>query len=369
MTAPELLALRPLALGHDQEASACHWAQLTRRTAEYPSRRAQLALAFMAGGAPPTPDLVALLFRCDDCGRCRRHSSLPQPPDLARALWLARAQLVEQGAVPEVEALRARLDADGHLLGDLSGVWQWLGPGDPDAETLFVPDGAVLAWNPPAAQAALRAARCVAGPVGLLPAVPDSGHVLRELGLRAEAERALAAAHAHIAEGKFRRVLAGTPKEAVALTEMLAGLPLEVAYVGTALAQAVDQGRVRLHATGGAGRRIALQPPAALLEETPVYALITAWLRGWPGDCFYDEPDALRMVWPAAVERPTIGLDPALARRLAQYRLDQLGAWGPSLILTCDPYSWQALREVAPPGVEVMDLLVFAGLHLSEAEA
>jgi hypothetical protein len=67
------------------------------------------------------------------------------------------------------------------------------------------------------------------------------------------------------------------------------------------------------------------------------------------------------------VERPAIGLDPALARRLAGRRLDQLMVGRPSLILTCDAYSQQALREAAPAGVEVTDLLVFAMQHVVEA--
>src|SRR5688500_50306 len=124
MLAVDLRVLRPLALGHDQDASACHWAQLTHRTADYPSRRAQLAMAVMEGSLPPTTDVVALLYRCDHCGRCRANSTLPQPPDLARALWAVRAWLVEQGAVPDLDALRARLEQHGHIYGDLSAAWQ-----------------------------------------------------------------------------------------------------------------------------------------------------------------------------------------------------------------------------------------------------
>ena len=366
MNAPGRPELLPLALGHDQEASACHWAQLTRRTAEYPSRRAQMALALMEGSAPPTPDAVALMYRCDDCGRCRRHSVLPQPPDLARALWLVRAWLVEQGAVPEVEALRARQAEHGHLLGDLRKGWQSLGPGEPDAKTLLVPDGAVLACDPAAAQMALKAARCCAGPVALLPAVADSGRALRELGLAGEADRAQAVTRRHIAAGGFSRVLAGTPKEAAALAEVLAGLSARVEYVGHALADAALQGRVRLRAASSQGR-VALHPSTALLEDAPAYRRITDWLGGWLADCFCPEPDPALTAWPAAVERPAIGLDPSLARRLAQHRLDQLMRLRPSLILTCDAYSQQALREAAPAGVEVTDLLVFAMQHVVEA--
>src|SRR5688500_12758193 len=116
-------ALRPLALGHDQDASSCHWAQLTRRTAEYPSRRAQLALAVIQGDVAPSPAVVALLYRCDACARCQAASILPQPPDLARELWRVRAWLVEQGAVPAHDGLRAQAAQHGHHYGDLSAAW------------------------------------------------------------------------------------------------------------------------------------------------------------------------------------------------------------------------------------------------------
>ncbi len=363
----EVLALRPLALGHDQDVSTCHWAQLVRRTAEYPSRRAQLALALVEGGLPPTPDVVALLYRCDDCGRCRASSILPQPPDLARALWPVRAWLVEQGAVTEIDPLRHRLREHGHLYGDLRAAWDSLGPGDAGAETLFVPDGAMLAHDPEATGAALRTARCVAGPVALLTGVPDSGRMLRELGLAAEADEAEANIRGHISKGGYRQVMAGTPKEAVALAEVLAGLPLQVAYIGTALAQAAIEGRVQLRALAGQGRRLVLHASAALLYGRLDYGLLEQWLGQWLGDCFCPEPDAQRLAWPAAVERPAIGLNPALARRLAQRRLDSLMALKPDLILTCDPFSQRALRAAAPSEIEVMDLLAFAMPPLSEA--
>lgn len=368
MMAPDPLALRPLALGHDQEASACHWAQLTRRTAEYPSRRAQLALAVMERSVPPTPDVVALLYRCDDCARCRAHSILPQPPDLARALWSVRAWLVEQGAVPEVEALRVRQLAHGHLGGDLSEAWTRLGPGEAGASTVFVPDGAVLALEPGAARAALDTARCICGPVAILTDLPDAGQVLREVGLASEAEQAHETARQRIAAGGYQRVLAGTPKEAAALGEVLKELTVDVQYVGSALAQAALRGHVRLRAVNSAQRRIMLHPSAALLQNADSYAGVLDWLGTWLGEAFWPEPEAQRTAWPAALERPAINLDPALAQRLAHHRLAQLLVWQPGLILTCDPYSQQALREAAPAEVEVMDLLVFAMQHCDKAE-
>jgi hypothetical protein len=308
-----------------------------------------------------------LLYRCDDCGLCRSWSILSQPPELGRALWPVRAWLVEQNAVPELEALRAALRDYGHLYGDLRAAWANLGPGDAGAETLFVPDGAVLADDPDIAGAALWVARRVAGRVALLTRVPDSGRVLRELGLALEADRAQATVRQQIEEAGFRQVLAGTPKEAVALAQVLEGLPVPVAYVGTALAQAALDGRVRLPNGVGEGQRIVLHASASLLHALPDYSLLEQCLSRWLGDSFCPEPDAKRSAWPAAIERPAIGLDPGLARRLAQRRLDSLLALEPDVILTCDPFSGQALRAVVPIGVEVRDLLAFAALHRLEA--
>jgi hypothetical protein len=155
-------------------------------------------------------------------------------------------------------------------------------------------------------------------------------------------------------------VLAGTPKEAVALAGLLARLPVRVMYAGSALAQAVLDGRVTPPAGTGEGKRIVLHPSFALLHGLADYELVEQFLSVWLGDRLCREPDVKRSAWPAAVERPAIGGDPALARRLAQARLDSLLALGPEVILTCDPFSRQALSAVAPAGVEVWDLLTFA---------
>ena len=359
MTHEELSALRPLALGHDQDASYCPWACLTHRTAEYPSRRAQLAIALAASALPPTPDVVELMYRCDDCGQCRARSILPNPPDLARSLWPLRAMLVEQAAVPELDAWQAALRRHGHIYGDLIEAWSGLGPGDAGADTLFVPDGAVLAYQPEAASAALQVTRRLVGRVALLTQVPDSGQVLRELGLASNADTAQGAIRRHIEQAAPRTVMAGTPKEAAALAQLLAGLPVRVVYAATALAQAVLESRFPWPPAPADGRRVVLHASAALLHSLPDYPLIEQWLAGWLGDTFCREPDPRRQAWPAAVERPAIGLSPALAQRLALARLERLMKLEPQVILTCDPFSLRALRAVAPAGVDVQDLLTF----------
>src|SRR5689334_3117360 len=107
----DLAAILPLALGHDQEVSTSPWVRLSGRTAYYPSRIAQAALAVASGSVPISPDLVDLLYHGDDHGLVRSASILPGPPDLARPLWHVRAALVEASAVPELAAMVETLRA------------------------------------------------------------------------------------------------------------------------------------------------------------------------------------------------------------------------------------------------------------------
>ena len=131
-------------------------------------------------------------------------------------------------------------------------------------------------------------------------------------------------------------------------------------YAGSALARATLEGRVTLPAGTGQGRRIVLHPSFALLHGLEQYGLVEQFLCRWLGDRFCRERDVTRSVWPAAVERPAIGLNPTLALGLAQRRLDSLLALEPDIILTCDPFSKRVLSGLAPAGVEVQDLLVYA---------
>lgn len=364
MEAETFASLLALALGHDQEAAACPWVQLTARTSEYPSRKAQAIVALSRGELAVTPDLVDLLYRCDDCGICRAWSTLPSPPDLPRAQWAARAALVELGAVPEVEPLRANLRAHGNLHGDLTAAQASLGTGDAEASALFVPGAAVLAHQPEAAAAALNAARSSLGRVAVMTGLLDSGQSLIELGLEQEAREAQAKVRRQVEEAGHRLVIAGTPKEAWALGEVLAGSGVEVAYVGSLLAKAALDGRVRLREDAGLGLRAVLHPSEALLHRLPDWDRLERWMDAWLGQggrvC---EPDPRRSVWPAALERPAIRLPESLRRGLARRRLETLMKLEPAVILTCDPFSRAALREVAPPTVEVVDLIEFAARH------
>ncbi|MGH2562583.1 MAG: hypothetical protein ACRDJH_26280 [Thermomicrobiales bacterium] len=353
--------LMPLALGHDQEASACPWVQLTRRTAAYPSRIAQAALLLASGAVSPTPGLVDQIYRCDDCGRCRAHALLPGPPDLPRALWRVRSSLVAAAAVPELLPLAAALREHGSIYGDIRVAFGRLGAGDAGAGVLFVPGAATLFYEPDSAVAALEAVRSVCGRADLSSDAMDSGHVARELGLTDEASAIGERVRRRVAEAGYRLVVTGTPKETFGLRETLAGLPTEVRYAGGLVAGA---GGVPEAPAAGADA-VVFHPSETLLHRLDEFDAIDRWLSAWLGGTYAREADPARDALPAAIERPAIRVPASLARALAAARMAQLqkiggASSGRRLILTCDPFSARALREVAPPGIEVMDLLLFA---------
>jgi hypothetical protein len=360
----ELEALLPLALGHDQEASACPWVQLTRRTADYPSRKAQAALAFAGDVVPATPDLVDQLYRCDGCGRCRAWSTLTRPLDLARTLWRVRASMVAAGAVPEVASLAEPHRTGGSVYGDLGPALARLGPSNAGADVLFVPGGATLHHAPKMVEAALGAARMVKGRVAFDRELVDSGQELLELGLADEAGSVRDALRRRVVEAGYRSVLAGTPKEAFGLREALVGLSVEVRYVGTALATVSMDERMALPAIEGDGP-VVFHPSESLLHRLDEFDAIDRWLMSWLGDRYRPEVEPRRNAWPAAIERLAPRVPSQLKRSLAERRLTQLfdllGTRRRGVILTSDPWSWRALREVAPPEIEVRDLLVAAG--------
>jgi hypothetical protein len=403
-----IASLLPLALGHDQEASACPWVQLTHRTSAYPSRIAQAALLIANGTAPITPDLIDQLYLYDDLGPWHAHSILPGPPDLPRALWQIRSTLVAANAVPEVLLLATALRELGSIYGDLKPAFAELGAGDAGSDVLFVPGAATLFYDPDAARAALTTIGSILGRVDLQPDLIDSGHVARELGLAGEAEAIRDHVRRRVTEAGYRLVVAGTPKEAFGLREMLAGLPVEVCYAGSLIARAdhppchselaeeslsdspshstrrtttppLRSGRFlgKLGMTGGSGETsgsavlseplatVVFHPSETLLHRLDEFDAIDQWLRSWFGETYRPEPEPKRNAWPAAIERPAIRVPETLTRALAERRMEQLleiGGKSPGrrLILTCDPFSLRALREVAPPEVTVMDLLVAA---------
>ena len=356
--------LMPLALGHDQEAYACPWARLTRRTSAYPSRVAQSALLLAAGAVQPSSDVVDQLYRCDDCGRCRAQSNLPGPPDLPRTLWEVRAGLVMTEVVSEVASFAAALSAHGTIYGNLRSAFERLGPSDAEADILFVPGAATLFHDIDATMAALRAVRSVSGSVDVRFDAIDSGQMARELGLRKGAAEIRECLRELVGAAGYRQVVGGTPKEAFGLTEALAGLAVEVCYAGNAVARS---GQLPTRPTDGIGAydSVVFHPSATLLYRLNSFDEIDRWLAVWLGDVYRPESDAKFSAWPAAIERPAIRVPTTLTRALADMRMAQLlnvgdVTAGRRLILTCDSYSLRALRDVAAPDVAVIDLLDFA---------
>jgi hypothetical protein len=354
--------LLPLAIGHDQEASACPWVALTRQTANYPSRKAQAAMAIASGLVPPTPDFVDLLYRCDHCGRCRAASTLPGPLDLGRALWSVRALMVESGAVPEMTALADRFRETLSLYGDLSEVAANLGPGDELADVLFVPGASTMSHTPEAAIAALDALRSLGLRVEIRTDLLDSGQELRELGLGTKADHIQDGLRRRVVDAGYRLVIAGAPKEAFGLRETLADHPVEVRYAGEYLAKRIG---VVPRGPRNSTNAVFFHPSEILLHRLDGFEVIDCWLASCLGQRYWREPDPRQNAWPACIERPSPRVPEELIRRLAEQRLHQIlvasrNDGGQLTILTCDPFSLNALRMISPPNVEVIDLLVFA---------
>jgi hypothetical protein len=110
---------------------------------------------------------------------------------------------------------------------------------------------------------------------------------------------------------------------------------------------------------------VVFHPSETLLHRLDGFDEIDRWLAVWFGDVYRSEPDAKLSAWPAAIERPAIRVPASLTRALAETRMTQLlkisnGSARRRLVLTCDPFSLRALRDVAPPEVAVRDVLDFA---------
>jgi Fe-S oxidoreductase len=357
----EITALFPLALGHDQDASACPWVQITRQTSDYPSRKAQLAIDVIFGRVPPPPDIVDLLYRCDHCSRCRAASTLPDPPDLARALCKVRASLAETGAVPEVSALVDHYCVSGSVFGDLRPTSASL-PMDDEADVLFVPGASMLAYAPEIAHGIVDVLRLLDVRVACEPDVLDSGQEFRELGMPGLADDAQDMVRNRVAETSYRLVIAGTPKDAFGLRFALADAQVEVKYAGTYLAERFTRFPRPIQ---DVTRAIFFHPSEVLLHDLDSFEAIDTLLGAWFGDTYRRESDPRRNAFPAAIERPSPRVSAELSRKLAEQRLGQILSSAQVgdeqlSILTSDPYSLVALRAVASPNVEVHDLVMFA---------
>jgi hypothetical protein len=174
-----------------------------------------------------------------------------------------------------------------------------------------------------------------------------------------------------VSEGSYRLVIAGTPKEAFGLREALADRPVEVRYTGQYIAERFEH---LPRPIPNGSDAVFFHPSEVLLHRMDGFEAIDRWLECWVGDRYRREPDPGRKAFPAAIERPSPCVPEDLARRLAEQRLHQILTAsridGERLtILTSDPYSLFALREVAPPNVEVLDLFVFASQLLGKEVA
>ncbi len=350
--------LMPLALGHDQTASHCAWVQLTRSTTDYPSRRAQAAMALLAGAIAPSEALVDVMFRCDGCYRC-----VPGQTAGARAfselLFDARAKLVDDGLVPEAEQWTANWQKYGNVHGNISASLSGHEPGGPAKSVVFVPGAALLSLDPSAAQAAWRLVQRTEPDAVFDAGLTDSGFVLRELGLVDFYEAERNRVRDHIASRDYKTVIAGTPKVALELSSVFAELPVTVVSVLDLLMD-----RLLPHAAAASLDRtrctFLLHPSDSLIGQKDRLGRTQRGLSMWLGDAYRPEVRDVTERWPAALERISTAGNGSLERRFAERRAAQLVEHPFSrgvTILTVDPFSREALNTAIGDRAEVIDLV------------
>jgi hypothetical protein len=194
---------------------------------------------------------------------------------------------------------------------------------------------------------------------------------LRELGLSNQADSVQSDIRQQVTEAGYRLVIAGTPKEAFGLREALADEQVEIRYAGEYVAERA--GDLLYPLTTGMNP-VFFHPSEVMLFRLDGFDAIDRWLTCWLGDRYRREADPRRNVWPAAIERPSPRVSDELTRGLADQRLKQIQMHSGDkrdrlTILTCDPFSLNALRKVSPPNVEVSDLLVIVSRLLGKEGA
>jgi hypothetical protein len=369
MTTLLLDDLLPVALGHDQTASHCPWVQLTRSTTDYPSRRAQAAIALLAGAIDPSAELVDPMFRCDGCSRC-----LPGGTRVSTAysdvIYDARAMLVEHGLVPEADQWEANWRRHRNFYGDIGESFSSLEPAESTSPVLFVPGAATLWLDPAAALAAWRLVQRVDRRAVVDANIIDSGFMLRELGLAAMYESERSRLRDHVSSRGYETIIAGTPKVAFEVSRVFKGLPISVISVITLLVDrlASDPDRAR---PSEASRTYLLHASDYLMRDADQLSLTDRALSAWLGDRYRPENGDRAQWWPAAIERPSTGGNGPLEMQLARNRADQLLEQAPPgelTILTVDPFSRGALTTVVNGRAVVADLAstVESGLEGTE---
>jgi hypothetical protein len=360
----QVTSVLPVALGHDPTASLCPWVQATRSTADYPSRKAQIAVALLNGTLTPTSDVVDLMYRCDGLCRCQPLPAQPDPTPYTNLIHDARAALVSGGFVPAAEQWTINWHDHGNVYGRIEFDESLLDRNSPDGAVLYVPGTASLFLDPAAVAANAQLLRRVFGSVAIDPELLDSGYVLRQLGLQAEWETERDRIRELIVRGGYQSVVTTTPREAMGLATALA----DQAVVVSSLLDSVQpwMTSMRTHLRPPDSRiSFALQPTEEMAVERESAIILLEHLAHWSGrEIVTLAPEATS---PAAIERPILPSTEQLSRRFAETRADELLEIhdGEKLVvLTVDPFSKRALTDQLGARARVANVATFLCEHL-----
>jgi len=359
----------PVALGHDPTASLCPWVQVTRSTADYPSRKAQIAVALLNGTLPPTNDVVDLMYRCDGLCRCQPQPSQPAPTPYTNLIHDARAALVARGHVAPAEEWAANWRDHGNIYGTIGIDASLLDRGSADNAVLYVPGAASLYFDPAAVAANLRLLKVVLPSVAIRPEILDSGYVLCELGLHTEWETERQRVREIVLQGGYQSIVTTNCCEAMGLATALQEPSITISSVLDAIEPATFRSEIRLRPPDPE-KTITLHPTEEMIREQKSLIALSEMLASWSG---YDlVVQGLETTWPVAIERPMLPSTEQLARRLAETRARELLRFHEGedlMVLTIDPFSKCALSDQFGDGATVMNVATFLCDHLEGEHA
>lgn len=376
MSEYDLTAAAECALCHGPCAAACPVLAARGSSAAAPRSLALVAYLLERGLLEPAAGAAAGLYAsCIGCDLCRTHCVHETEPRSAGAVVrAARARLAARGQLPAALLKQATPEALGEFNAELREAYGRLrrlaevssDSASASATVVLVVDPYSLYANPAALEALLgllgRARLRV-----LLAAEPYStGLAPWQIGLDDTAQRQARSAQAALDEvaaksGAESLILCTLPGDAYALTQLYPQwgllLPeLPVFTVPRLLLQLARSRRLRL-AQPSAGWPVTYQDPTHLARHLGDTESLPELLRLRFGARVAPPPDAGRSARPAAAEGAAVGITPDLAAELATRRWADVAAIGAQLVVTADPFSYQALRPLGEDArVPVLDI-------------
>lgn len=352
-------------------AAACPVLEATGNGAAAPRSLGLVAYLLEREALAPADGAAAALFaHCIGCDLCRSHCLHSAEPRSAGAVVRsARARLAARGELPAALQRAVTPEALGEFSPGLREAYARLrrsaARSDGRASVILLVDPFSLHAHPAGVEALLGLLQRARLRV-LLPEEPfATGLAPWQLGLEDTAQLQGRSAQAALEEAAARAggeslILCTLPGDAFALTQLYPRwelcLPeLPVFTVPRLLLQLARSRRLRL-ATPSAGWPVTYQDPTYLARYLGDVDSLPELLRLRFGARVAPLPDAGRSARPAAAG-VVVGISPGLAAALAARRWADVAAIGAQLVVTADPFSYQALRPLGEDArVPVLDI-------------